>query len=119
MPYDPYQAITEAYNAGRNGNPDWSSSKYFSGVQGVHELVSPEMRAFVNRAARTDLEIDSLRTKNNRAAVVDAVANGGLPNAVDGGGRGGGRANGGGRRGGRKGDRAAYVAQDAAGDNGG
>ena len=49
-------AITEAYNCGRGDTPDWSSSTYFSEVQGGHELVCPEMRVFDNKQAKSDVE---------------------------------------------------------------
>ena len=56
-------AITDAYNAGSYGNPDWSNTKHFGGTVSSTDLVSGEMRGYVNRHAKDELETQALRTR--------------------------------------------------------
>ena len=93
------------------GRVNWSNSKYLKGTVGVEDIVPQEMRSFVHRESRAEVELATARARQQNlasgAVVGDAVADegdaGGSPldgaPPVAGGGRG--RGKGGGKSGGR------------------
>ena len=79
--------IVEAYRSGpAPGQASWESARYLTGVVDPFDVVSPELRAFANRAARDEAERHVAMTRGRAAGARQeldetsaALALGGLP----------------------------------------
>ena len=53
------QLITEAY--ANPQKPNWDTSKFFSGISGAGDAVSPELRQYALKKAKDAVDVENLR----------------------------------------------------------
>ena len=53
--------VTDAYSV--PGHISWANSKYYRGVAAIDEVVPSEMRSYVNRESRTEVELATARAR--------------------------------------------------------
>ena len=76
------QSVIDAYSQDPS-KPQWNNARLYSGVSSAMELVSPELRHYVARRAKEEIEVDTMRTRNRTLGLAaDASAAGGLPEAA-------------------------------------
>ena len=58
--------VTDAYSV--PGRISWANSKYFKGTTSVDDIVPQEMRSYVNRESRTEVELAAARARQQSLA---------------------------------------------------
>ena len=58
--------VTDAYAV--PGRISWANSKYYRGTTAIDEVVPAEMRSFVNRESRTEVELATARARQQTLA---------------------------------------------------